>query len=260
MSETGTLPLLREDDASIDWLAARYQTEITIAGSAATATNILVDAPELEALIEAGHIEWALELRCPKTLLATITRSSSSQVRCEWRPADVDGELFLTPGLIAVRECMIGTTGLNPLWGDQQIAVGPGRWLARGSVLRTQSLASSLLDFYRKEALKDGEMEVTPDFTSGDLRFKVWLAPNYFDKVIQSNRDVQIAALIGAFGRIALLDSEETESYAILSHIKAALNEAGVPPWGPGFNSEFDPARAATAIEAFQIPTSAEDH
>lgn len=254
------VPLLREDEASIDWLKARYQADITVTGSAATATNTLVDAPELEALIEAGHLEWALELRCPKTLLAKITSSPSPQVRCEWSPSDVDGELFLMPGLIAVSDCMIGTAGLNPLWGEEPLPVAPGRWLARGLVLRTQSLASSLLDFHRKEALKDGEMEVTPDFTSGDLRFKVWLAPNYFEKVIQNNRDVQIAALIGAFGRIALLDADDAESYAILSHIKAALSEADVPIWGSGLNSEFDPARAATAIEAFQIPTPAEDH
>ena len=137
--------------------------------------------------------------------------------------------------------------------------VWAGCWLARGTVLRTQSLAASLLQFHKKNALKNGEMEVTPDFTTGDLRFNVWLAPRYFDEVIRNNRDVQIAALIAAFGRIPLLDSEDGEDVAVLAHIKAALNEAGVPAWGGELNAEFDPARAATAIEAFQIPTPTGD-
>lgn len=243
----------------MDWLRASYRAEITITGSAAVATNTLGDAPELEALVHAGQAEWALEFRCPKTLLASVALSTSAEVRCEWQSEDVDGELFLAPGLVAVSDCVLDASGLNSLWGDDPIAVGAGHWLARGLVLRTQSLASSLLEFHRKPSLSDGEMEVTPDTTSGDLRFKVWLAPNYFDRVIQNNRDVQIAALIGAFGRIPFLDSEEGEGYAILSHIKAALNEAGIPAWGDELNADFDPARAATAIEAFQIAVSSDD-
>ena len=102
-------------------------------------------------------------------------------------------------------------------------------------------------------------MAVEPDLTTGDLRFNVWLAPTYFDREIQSNRDVQIAALIGAMGRVPLLDQGEEDSYAILSHIRAALNQAGVPAWGPELNAEFDPARAATAIERFHIRPTPED-
>ncbi len=96
-------------------------------------------------------------------------------------------------------------------------------------------------------------MEVTPDTTGGDLRFNVWLSPNYFNQMIQSNRDVQVAALIGAFGRIPLLDTYGESDFAILGHIKSALTEAGVPIWGDE-NAEFDPAMAATAIEPFYVP------
>ena len=259
MSINSRLPLLREDRSSIDWLHAQYRAEINISGRAATATNTLIDAGALDALIQAGDAEWALELRCPKTLLARVVRSSDPEVRCEWQQTEVDGELFLTSGLIAVRDCKLSADGLNRLWGKEPIAVPAGHWLARGLVLRTKSLASSLLEFHKKPDLKDGEMEVTPDITSGDLRFRVWLAPNYFDKVIQDNRDVQIAALIAAFGRIPFVDSDDSEGYAVLSHIKAALSEAGVPSWGPELNADFDPARAATAIEAFQIAVSPED-
>lgn len=259
MSINNRLPLLREDGSSIDWVEAQYRAEINISGRAATSTNTLNKAGALDALIQAGEAEWALELRCPKTLLARIARSSDPDVRCKWTQDEVDGELFLTPGLIAVRDCVLSPDGLNDLWGQETVAVPSGHWLARGMVLRTESLASSLLEFHRKPDLKDGEMEVTPDVTSGDLRFRVWLAPNYFDNVIQDNRDVQIAALIAAFGRIPFIETEDSEGYAVLSHIKAALSEAGVTAWGTELNADFDPARAATAIEPFQIVSVSED-
>ena len=217
--------------------------------------------PELEELIGAGTVRWAIELRCPKTLLARVTHSHDATVHCSWDRMDVDGELFLTPGLISVAPCTLRVDGLNELWGAGPIDVPIGRWLVRGQVLRTQSLASSLLEFHPDPELKDGQMRVEPETSSGDLRFMAWVSPNYFSGVIQNNRDVQIAALIAAFGRIPLIDhdDDEAEGYAILTHIKAALEDAGVPIWGGELNAEFDPARAATAIEAFQIPAGEGD-
>lgn len=260
MSSAGAVPLLREDLASIDWLSATYQAEIKISGRVAISTNKLVGAPQLDALIAAGHVQWAIEVRCPKTLYARVAYSVSANVRSEWNPDDVDGEMFLTSGLVAVRDCQLPTDGLNDLWGNDPIGVKAGRWLARGMILRTQSLASSLLEFHKNTGLSEGEMRVEPDTGSGDLRFKVYLAPGYFDQVIQTNRDVQIAALIAAFGRIPHIDSgDERGGYAVLTQIKAALQEAEVPIWGPELNADFDPARAATAIERFRIPASGED-
>ncbi len=259
MAATAVFPMLLEDGTSIDWKLAAYKAVVQVSGHSATAVNRLSDAPELQSLIEVGDAKWALELRCPKTLLARVELSSDSSVRVEWQPAEVDGELFLTPGVIAARDCVLEPTGLNALWGDESVHLPAGRWLARAQVVRTQSLASSLLKFHKRDSLQDGEMAVEPDVTTGDLRFNVWLAPNYFQQEIQSNRDVQIAALIGAFGRIPLLDPGGEDSYAILSYIRAALNEQDVPLWGPDLNSEYDPARAATAIERFHIKAVPED-
>ena len=44
-------------------------------------------------------------------------------------------------------------------------------------------------------------MTVSPDTSTGDLRFHVKLSPNMYETCYR-NRDVQIAALIAAFGRI----------------------------------------------------------
>ncbi len=258
MRDDAPIPLLREDGASLDWSAATYQVQITVEGSGADAHHMLSGAPQLDALIAAGDVQYALELRCPKTLYACVAYSSDAKIRCEWNPGDVDGEMFLVPGLVSVRPCRLDAGGLSELWGSEPIDVAAGRWLARGSILRTQSLASSLLEFHRKSELTDGEMQVEPDTGSGDLRFKVYLAPNHFDKRVRE-RDVQVAALIGVMGRIPHLDSGDGGGYAILSLVKAALAEKGVPAWEGELNAEFDPARAATAIEKFHIPIDGGD-
>ena len=43
----------------------------------------------------------------------------------------------------------------------------------RGDVTRAKSLAASLLTFLPKPDLREGEMEVVPDTSGGDLHFKV---------------------------------------------------------------------------------------
>ena len=259
INSSASVPLLREDGASLDWTAATYTADIEIRGRVALATNKLTGAPQLDALIMAGDARWALEIRCPKTLFAQVEYSNDASVRAEWDPDDVDGEMFLRSGLVAVQPCELATDGLNDLWSKAPLSIEPGRWLARGVVFRTQSLASSLLEFHKLPELAEGEMRVEPDTGNGDLRFKVYLASNYFDQEIRTNRDVQIAALIAAFGRIPHLDSGDGEEFAILTHIKAALSEADVPIWGSEANADFDPARAATAIERLQISVAGDD-
>ena len=60
-------------------------------------------------------------------------------------------------------------------------------------------------------------------------------------------------------GRIPFIDSGDGDGYPILTQIRERLEDEGIPIWGDEANSEFDPARAATAIEAFQIPTMSGD-
>ena len=102
-------------------------------------------------------------------------------------------------------------------------------------------------------------MEVLPDTSGGDLHFNVFVSEQLFPQC-RVRRDLQIAALIAAFGRIPHLDADEgTEAagdaaeYKSLASIKERLIESNVPVWGEGRNENFDPARAATAIEQFLI-------
>lgn len=254
MAQRGT-PILRADGASLDWIKASYSVDVKIRGRQAIATHALRDAQELEALVEDGSARWTVEIRCPRTLLARSSQASEPKMIASWSAEEVDGEMFVTPGLVAVRPLHLSTEGLSALWGDEPIEIPAGRWLARGVMQRTKSLGASLLTFEIKDGLRDGEMEVVPDTSSGDLHFTVWLSRAYHKYVsTEEPRDVQVAALIAAMGRIPFIDSGDAESYPTVVQIRDQLEDAGVAVWGDGANSEFDPARAATAIEAFQIP------
>ena len=255
----GAYPLLRADGASLDWTSAAYSARVKLRGRSASATHELHDAPQLEALLADKSANWVLELRCPKTLLAKAIYDTEPAMIAHWTDADVDGELFITPGLVAVRALQLDAAGLNALWGDEPITVPVGRWLARGGVVRTKSLAASLLTFSPSESLTGGQMEVLPNTSSGDLSFNVGLSREHFAAGVQTRRDTQIAALIAAMGRIPHLDQGDGDSFPILDHIRDRLIDSGVPIWGDQANSEFDPARAATAIEEFLIPVPSED-
>ena len=104
---------------------------------------------------------------------------------------------------------------------------------------------------------------MTPFTGEGDLRFHVKMSPGMFDARAK-DRDVQIAALIAAFGRIPGLvgppqdgaadEPEEAAQFPVLERIRSELERANVADWTDP--SEYDPARAATAVEAFVLPDS----
>ncbi len=251
-------PILLEDGSSLDWRNARYSTDLRVGDGYATVTNSLEEAPQLQSLIEQGTARWALELRCPTTLLSRWEHSDTAQCTTKWDAAEIQGELYFTPGLITVKPLSLTAEGLSDLWATP-ISVPRGCWLARGDVSRAKSLAASLLTFFPRSDLREGDMEVLPDTSGGDLHFNVFVSEQLFPQC-RVRRDLQIAALIAAFGRIPHLDAddvpetgEEATVYRILASIKERLIESNVPVWGEGRNENFDPARAATAIEQFLI-------
>lgn len=251
-------PILRADGTSLDWTTASYAAQVKVQGRSATARHSLENADQLEALIAAGSACWVLELRCPKTLLAQMTYDSNPEMTAKWDETEVDGELFVLPGLVAVEPLQLGTGGLNDLWGNEPIDIDAGSWLARGTTERTESLAASLLTFNVKDTLNDGEMEVLPDISSGDLRFNVFLSPSYFTYVsAHQPRDVQIAALIAAIGQIPKIVSTNDAGYPILDQIGERLRERDVRTWDEEAGADFDPAKAATVLEPFHIPLTA---
>ena len=250
--------MLLEDGSSLDWKAALYSTELSVGDGYATVTHILKDAPQLQSFVDTGKARWALELRCPTTLLSRWELSETTVCTAKWNPTEVQGEIYFTPGLITVKPISMTSDGLSDLW-TIPLMIPRGCWLIRGDITRAKSLAASLLTFHSTSRLSEGEMEVRPDISSGDLHFKVYVSEKLFPQC-PVRRDLQIAALVAAFGRIPHLDVEndsggddEASEYRILSSIKERLRELNVPVWGEGQDENFDPARAATAIEQFFI-------
>ena len=240
------LPVLTEDDTRMDWKVARYRTTVRVKAGGATVTNEILDAPELTALVNQGQAKWAVEVRCPKTLYAHTYQYATSAFELSWAPSDVDGQLFLRPGLIATCDLSLPATGLIEGFWEPPLLVPRGWWLAQGRTFKTQGLAESLLRFRRHGDLEDGTMSVIPDMGSGNIQFIVSLAPDLFDQR-RTDRDVQIAALVAALSQLKQLTVEELDN-TVFEAVKQRLDDANVPNWE---DDSYDPALAATTIEPF---------
>ena len=253
-------PVLYEDGSSLDWRDASYGANVNLTEQSATAEHALSGASALEALVNKGDAKWALELRSPKTLFSKLALSATTTCTIDWDPRDVDGDLYLMPGLIAVKATHLNTAGLIDLWGSDEIGVPAGAWLVRADARRAKSDASSLLTFHVDVSMEDGAMRVEPDTGGGQVHFNVWVSAATREQC-RHDRNLQVAALIGAFGRIAQIADPDPESEGIedplLTRIRERLETHGVPVWDDPV--QFDPVLAATTLEPLQIEPATND-
>ena len=266
-STAKSIPILREDGTSLDWGEATYQARVVIGHGRGKVNHKLIGAPQLSELVAGDAAEWMVELRSPATLHASIAGSSQEPAfRFEWDPALVAPGSYVIPGLVTTREAVLDPHGLHGPWGEGPIVVPPGRWLVRGNARSAEQLGSSLIKLFPDEDLTDGKMTVTPYTGEGDLRFHVKMSPRMY-RTRHHERDVQIAALIAAFGRIPGVDRRSPEDtgdeegasarYPVLERIRDVLEDARVADWSD--LSEYDPARAATEVEPFFVLDGSED-
>ncbi len=251
------IPVLHEDGSSLDWKSAEYHVDVEANGAGAVVTHELREAPELVELIQDGAAAYAVEARCPRTLFAQTWLSRQPRLEVAWNETDVDGQIFLFPGVVALKETSLATAGLIELWEEDQIRVPSGAWLARGATFAARNLAASLIEFRKDESLEEGRMKVVEDTSGDDARFLVKIAPEIYERAVQGDRDVQVAGLIAAFARLP--DSprfaEDSDSQ-VARMLRNRLEDAEVPTWDDGDN--WDAAWAATTIEHF-YPAAAED-
>ena len=245
------LPLLTEDGFGMrmDWLAARYHTSVAVWRGGVSITNELIGAAVLNQLIADGHAKWVVEIRCPKTLYMKSYTSSEYSFDISFDPQDIEGRMFILPGLVAVENLILATTELNrEIFNEDAVSVPAGAWLAKGKTHEDKGLSTSLIEFRRDEELKPGRMRVTPDTASGDLRFIIHLASNLWTR--REPRDVQVAGLIAACARLPQFEGEPDDPVnPLLSQVKEYLDNEEVATWDN--KEEWDPALAATAIERF---------
>ena len=241
------LPVLTEDDSRLDWPDAAYRPEVRIGGGAARIAHRLEGAPTLERLIAVGAARWAVELRCPRTLLARVEESDDAGHEAAWSAAEAHGAVFVIPGVVAVRPLRLEAPELGALWRGERLDVPAGWWLARGVTRRDSTLRESLLSFEPDADLPPGAMAVDPRRDEGRPRFVVRLAPDAW--TARHDRSLQVAGLIGVCARFHReFAAGDEDEHAIVREIRDRLEEAGVPAWD---DDRWDPARAATAIERF---------
>lgn len=248
--ESALLPVLAEDGSRLDWRDAEYEAEVEIRSLSVTITHQLHRAPTLTRLVAAGRARWATELRCPKTLYSRIEEAAETRQVISWSSDDVDGEMYVIPGLVAATafDLQPGDSELSSIWTDQPLRVSKGSWLARGFARRTRSLGQSLLKFRRGDSLEDGRMWIQRVQEDDDLFFHVHLADDIWPE--RYNRHIQVSALIGAMGQMALAFDDPDDEPRIVQEIRRRLEEKGVPTWSD--HDRYDAASAATVIEPFR--------
>ena len=247
-------PVLLEDGSSLDWPNASYVPDVRIGDRFASVNHHLEGAAVLSELVAQGAARWAVELRCPKTMLARTTIGQVSQQTVRWEDSEVDGPAWLIPGLLVTGPVRLPDTGgLNELWREAQLEVPAGYWLARGDPRRVTPLTDSLLRFQRDESLAEGRMMTAPDRSSGSLRFVVRCALDVHRQVERNNRSVWLAALIsvcGLFGREFRAGGDDSPGESDLAdELRFRLEQADVATWDD--TDRYDPAAAATALEPF---------
>ena len=245
-----SLPVLAEDGTVGDWREAEYDADVEIKSLLVTVRHRLQRAPTLERLVAADKARWATELRCPKTLYSRIEETTAAHQVVSWKPEDVDGELYVIPGLVAVQafDLRPGGADLGPIWRDQPLRVSKGWWLVRGFVRRTQSLGQSLLKFRLNDSLDKGRMRVERVQEDDDLFFYVQLAEDIWPE--RRNRHLHVSALIGAMGQMPLAFDDPDDEPRIVQEIRGRLEKREIPTWTD--RDEYDPALAATVLEPFQ--------
>lgn len=250
------LPVLVENGSRLDWTDADYRLDMRVGDGYARVTHQLDRAPSLERLIEDGHAVWAVELRSPKTLLSRIHTSAVREMEVRWDQGEVDGLIYLLPGLIATADVQLDGQGLDDIWSAALLDIPAGWWLVRGNVRRIGTLREALLTFEEDGSLPPGAMKVAPDASEGRLRFVVSVASD-IRPVVEHDRSMQVAGLVGAcalFPAVFGPDVEEEHS-ALVGEIRDRLEAADVPDWNDPEN--YDPARVATVIEPFLVAASA---
>ena len=249
------LPVLVENGSRLDWPRARYQVEVLLKADQAQITHTLSDAAELDGLVSSGAAVWTTELRCPRTLLSRQEPSMSAEQLIDLEAADVVGDAYLIPGLVAAHDLEMSATGLNPfVWqGILEVSVPAGWWLVRGDPRATTPLTASLIRFRRDPDgwLDPGQMAVQEESDGGKPYFEITLAEDLYDAQ-REDRNVQIAGLIaacGLFPRSSMSKDGINAEHPVAMQLRARFEDADLD-WD---SEDFDPARAATVLEAFEV-------
>ena len=191
---------------------------------------------------------------------ATIAADSGESVTATWDEADIDLnlEVAIIPGLVAVDDCQLRADQLTEVWQDVAaeglVTVPAGAWLVRGNVHWLLPRIASLLKFHRAdESVSNGQMVIRPPTTSDALTFRVYLAADIHAR--WREREIWHIALVGACAQLPNVGGgwdDESPAMQDLHSLRSQLEEARVDLWDS--DGQYDPALAATVIEPLIAP------
>lgn len=243
------LPMVTEDGMRMDWVGVEYRPDIRVSDNSAVVINNLSNGEELERLVADGLAKWVLEIKCPKTLYASIHESDQREIVVSWDPSQVDDEVFLRPGMVAVQNLRVPGAALLPsIWNPVFVDIPSGWWLVQGNTRTSKPLTASLLTFRPDDSLDKGCMNVLEDRNRGSLRFIVGLSRDLFESR-HRDRNIHIAGLISALAILGIRPPSEDDEDTVLAALRARLEGFGVSTWEDA--EGYDPALAATILEPF---------
>lgn len=251
----GPVPVLSHDGTSLDWPGASYEVGVELSGMSGTVRHVLSGSPGIESLVASGDAAYAVEVRCPRTMTNRLECSSQASHAVALGTDGHPEDLYLVPGIVALKDTQMNAAGLSDLVrnGRPAVHVPAGWWIARGGEYRFNPLLMSLLRFARDSAgsLGPGMMSVSEATAPGSPYFRVTMGEALYAR--REERDVQMAALIAAFGAMphsTMAEGSENADCLLAEALRQRLSESSVsvPDWD---SEEFDPALAATSLEEF---------
>lgn len=245
-----SLPVLHSD--RLDWVEASYESLLAVGQSRVTVEHRL-DCTEIAGLIADGAASYAVESRCPRTMFSRTDLSAGTRQQIDVTVDMAEDSLFLLPGVVAVSPCSLPAAGLHKMLrtGRRSVEIPVGWWLARGGEFSYKPVIAQLLAFVRDDGLEDGTMTVDEDTSSADLKFRVSLAADLHARRL-NDRDIHIAALAGAFGRLRDSNSDRDGSNSQAARqLRTKLEDLVGTDWD---SPDFDPLRAASFWEPFAVP------
>ena len=253
-------------EQSGDWPDGRYACEFqpeSGQSSAWTARHELSGAGGVQALLDSGEAEWAVETRCALALHVSLTTDRNASHTVKVDPAVVGhySDIRLWPGVVVTAErCHLNPAGTA--WGDEPIEVARGRWLVRGAPVRASHDKRSLLQFVSRVSVPATKVSSKVIDAEGDYFIQISAHPDRIEQ-LQTGE-----ALIGCWAAaLALLplhecfdivEDEDGLSVPASQNANAVLQRLvaeGIPPWGPvnQQKSEWDPFEAATAFLPLEL-------
>ena len=261
-------------EQSGDWPDGQYACEFRAESgqsSAWTARHELSGAPGVQALLDSGEAEWAVETRCALALHVSLSTSRNASHTVKVDPAVVGhySDIRLWPGVVVTAErCRLDPSGTAwGDWGGEPIEVARGRWLVRGAPVKASHDKRSLLQFVSQDMTPKHKVLCKVQDAEGDYFIQIHAHPDRIEQ-LQTGEALlgcwaAALALLPLHDYFEIVDGEDGPSVPASQNANAVLQRLeaeNVPLWGPDDQQkiDWDPWEAATVflpLELRQQPT-----